>query len=379
MKTTGTESTTKDGVKIADDLKVWDEDDSKESIFDIGESREDKQENDNKEDEQEEENKEEIENSDTKEENEVNEDSENSDEENSQEDDSESDDEKNGNDEQGNQEEEEEKNNEESEESDSDSNEEPQAKTIPLPDNIKSNLEKAYPDREFKSDEDYINAWNERTESLENYYEKGQKLNDKLIELSDKDDLFASTLDAMFKEGISLRAALARYIDPADLLADPDDEDYEQVQKGKQERETQKVEAQNKQKKFQENLERSEIAINTFAEEKGWKEDQRDGFISEISSIVEKVANGNIDNDLLSKMEKAINFDQAIKDAEQRGEIKGKNQKIAAEKGRETEKKGDGLPDLSGQGAPSKKNQKDVHNAHFKELADELASEHVKL
>ena len=100
---------------------------------------------------------------------------------------------------------------------------------------------------------------------------------------------------------------------------------------------------------YAKNREESAKADEEFQSENGLTDEQMDSVYAFIGEMVRDVVSGKITKETLAMAWKAVNHDADVEEAAAEAEVKGRNAKI-----RETlrkGKRGDGVPQLSGQGA----------------------------
>lgn len=205
-------------------------------------------------------------------------------------------------------------------------------------------LSKAYPDRKFESDEDYDTAMDEHLTGLESYKERGTALNKKLLSIFEAEPKIGKVVQDMIN-GATFREALARHISPDDLTAIEGDPDYEGWNKNRTAREEQAANRRKFEEEYASNLEMSSQAVKEFADENGMTEEAAESFLGKIDEMLAAINSGKITKETLLAMKKAFDYDNAVGEAKQTGEIAGRNQAIIASK--ETAPSGDGLPKIA--------------------------------
>lgn len=216
-------------------------------------------------------------------------------------------------------------------------------------------LSKAYPDRKFESDDDYDAAMDEHLNGLEGYKERGSALNKKLLAIFEADPKIGNVVQDMIN-GATFREALARHISPEDLTAIEGDPDYEGWNKNRTAREEQAAKRRQFEEEYAGNLEMSSQAVKEFADENGMTEEAAETFLGKIDEMLAAINSGKITKETLMAMKKAFDYDNAVGEAKQTGEIAGRNQAIVASK--ETAPAGDGLPKISNSSELPKTEQK---------------------
>lgn len=204
-------------------------------------------------------------------------------------------------------------------------------------------LAKAFPDRKYESDDDYDNALNEHLDGLEQYRERGEKANKKLIALFEAEPSVGEIVRDMMN-GATFRSALAKHLSADDLTPVEGDDDFEEWSKNKTARE----EAANKRRQFEQdyaaNMEASLQSIREFAEEKGYDEAKTAELLDKFDGRMAEINSGKITKETLAWIHKAENYDNDHAMAIEKGQIESKNKEIVSTK--ENKPKGDGLPNL---------------------------------
>lgn len=216
-------------------------------------------------------------------------------------------------------------------------------------------LSKAFPDREYASDDEYESAMEEYLTGLEGYKERGSSLNKKLLAIFEAEPKIGNVIQDMIN-GATFREALARHISPDDLTAIEGDPDYEGWNKNRTAREEQAAKRRQFEEEYASNLEMSSQAVKEFADENGMTEEAAEKFLGKIDEMLAAINSGKITKETLLAMKKAFDYDNAVGDAKQTGEIAGRNQAIVASK--ESAPAGDGLPKISSSSELPKTDQK---------------------
>ena len=164
-------------------------------------------------------------------------------------------------------------------------------------------------------------------------------------------------------QGHSFRTAMVKAgLDESIFQVEADDVDAEALVEAKLERKKQLKENEKRQKELQTNMEQSNTVLSEFQKEKGFDDKVKENLVNAMADFQSKAMKGLITKDSLELFLKAINYEQAVQKAEQKGEIKGRNEKITIER---KKKEGDRIPSL-GRGldatspAPQKNNLSDL-------------------
>lgn len=204
-------------------------------------------------------------------------------------------------------------------------------------------LTKAFPDRKFEKNEDYDAAMDEHLTSLEDYREKGKKANQKLLALFESEPAVGEMVRDMMA-GASFREAAARHFSADDFTPAEGDPDYEGWTKNKTEREEKMNKRREFEKTYAANLEAAGKELEAFAKEHNLDEKATDEFLTNIEKVLDDFNNGKMTRDTFKLMRRAMTYEQDLKDAREEGRLAGRNEKIVAQREKEPDQTGDGLP-----------------------------------
>lgn len=98
------------------------------------------------------------------------------------------------------------------------------------------------------------------------------------------------------------------------------------------------------------NLQSTIEILGKFQAENGYSEDEMDNGLQQLSTIVGDFIQGKIDPSTLSLIFKANNYESDMEDAQRKGEVTGRNQRI---KEMLRKPKGDGVGDIASKSAPA--------------------------
>jgi hypothetical protein len=218
---------------------------------------------------------------------------------------------------------------------------------------LRERVSSIYPDDSFDDDAEDEKLSGRILEMMDSNDAKSKKWNEKFSKLSE-DPKLALMIGALM-DGEPFEVAASRFFDLENLPKEGE-EGFEAMQKARNERIAEAQRSKEWQKTFQENMDKSEIAIDEFAKERGWSKEQANEFLNKATDeLFTKVSQGIIDKDTLEKLEKLYNYDEDVESARTAGEVAGRNQTI------ETKMKkmeGDGLPEGQVGGGEVKQEQK---------------------
>ena len=206
-------------------------------------------------------------------------------------------------------------------------------------------LREKYPDKKFEDDEE---IYGQIGEDYDNYEKEigGYKEREKaLSDMFASDPRSAEFLTEMSKGGNPV-LSLLKHFGP-DIKETLDDPDKMQELADAWAEEQQRI-AKSKQldDEYAENLPKSLEALKQFQEERGLTDEQADEIIFHLINIVRDGVMGKFSPEMFDLMTKAINHDEDVADAQEEGEVAGRNQKVT-EKLRKS-RNGDGLAPLNG-------------------------------
>lgn len=199
-----------------------------------------------------------------------------------------------------------------------------------------------------QTDED----WDALTERALSEDEENAKV---LQDILDSDKDLSTVVSEMIVNGTPFRAAVAKYFDPEDLVAKEGDEDYEYYQRSADERKRMGQEFRARGEEKRKNTKEAYDNIDKFAEKQGMDAAAKDAFIGFVNTLYNDLSVLKLSPETLTKLYKAMTYDEAVAEAAENGEIEGKNAAIEAQRiRRSSAAAGDGVPTPQGGSAPLK-------------------------
>lgn len=197
---------------------------------------------------------------------------------------------------------------------------------------------------------DHVKTLAEKSKELETAVSEYQANEAKLIEILDAVPEFSSIISSL-ATGDTLRVALIKAgFGPEDFSVESEtEEDAEALVQAKLERKRAIEEQKKIQKQFADNSAKSEKILESFKQKHGLDDKLSEKLVQSMADFVQKSMNGILTEDSLELFLKAVKFEAEISSAETRGQIKGRNEKIAIERQKRT---GDGIPALGGRSLP---------------------------
>lgn len=182
-------------------------------------------------------------------------------------------------------------------------------------------------------------------DQLRRYKAEMEQANQVIMDVLDAEPVLAKIIQDI-SMGATFREAIARHIDPEDLVAQEGDPDFEAWEKNRAARGEELGKRKEMDEKLSANQEMTKAEIKAFAEEHNMTPEAAIEFLGKVDELFSNVYAGLIDRKALNLLKKAIDADQMVAEAKEEGIIEGRNTKI-----KETvvpQKVGDGLPKLSG-------------------------------
>jgi hypothetical protein len=230
-------------------------------------------------------------------------------------------------------------------------------------------LTKAFPNRKFEKAEDYDSALDEHLNELEGYRERGKVANQKLLALFESEPAVGEMVRDMMN-GASFREAAARHFSAEDFTPSEGDPDYEGWTKNKTEREDKAKKRRDYEANYANNLKAAEKELEAFAKEHKLDEKATDEFLEKMQGVLDDFNNGKITKDTLTLMRRAMTYEKDIEDAREEGRIAGRNEKITAEREKDEDQKGDGIPKVGG--SPDSPDGSRAKGGYFEGLRDRM-------
>lgn len=206
-----------------------------------------------------------------------------------------------------------------------------------------------HPDKEFASDDDILNAADERMTEHEGYREQNETANKKIIDALYAEPVMANVLDDI-GEGADMAEALALHVSPDDLEKALAESDPSKWPEKKAMREANRAAHQSFMDEVNANTAESQKTIQAWSDRRGLDGEAMTEYINELSSLFSDVYKGKITERLLDALYEAKTKPADMAEASEAGEIKGRNANIETITAKESAAKGDGLPGLTSLG-----------------------------
>ena len=227
-------------------------------------------------------------------------------------------------------------------------------------------LKGKYPDMAAVTDEDYAAMGEKYMDDSEAELSRFRDSEAAVSEIIKSDPVFEAVVTDMLVDEIPFVVAIQRHIPVEELTLQEGDQNYEQWKEAKSQRLAKAAKLAEQQKEIAENEVASSKLFNEYADEKNMTEQEKDEFLSIINDALFALLYKKIDRKFLELCFKGSRFDKAVAEAEQVGEINGRNAKIEAVKAEKKAKAaGDGIPGSTGSNASVAQPRKKRPNAFF--------------
>ena len=178
-------------------------------------------------------------------------------------------------------------------------------------------------------------------------------LHDKILVSVENDPDFGAALSDILN-GETARVALARNYGPDAFQAVEGDPDYDLMTENFNKAKERIGKKRQMAEQIAKNQEMSVKEIQAWMEEKGYDDVAIQARLNKLEEIRQDFLNDKINRNHLQLIDKAMDFDTAVAQAEQAGKVAGRNEQIV-EKREKRATAGDGLPSLTAQNAKPEK------------------------
>lgn len=144
--------------------------------------------------------------------------------------------------------------------------------------------------------------------------------------------------------GHSFRVALVKAgFDESLFDVELEDPDAKDLVKAQIERDQAIERSRKEQEKLQKNMEASNKTLSEFQSKEGFDDTVKEKLVTKMAKFHEEVLNGVVSTEFLEIFAKGLNYEKAVEKAENKGEVKGRNEKITIER---KKRQGDNIPQL---------------------------------
>jgi len=212
------------------------------------------------------------------------------------------------------------------------------------------NLKESYPDREFNSDDDVDSAFDEYMNDHVQYRKRGDQANKQLNDFFESEPQVMEAVRESINDGVPFNVALAKHFSPEDFTLNEGDDRYADFDANRKSRDEKLAQKRERTETFDKNFKESVTTLETFMKEEGMDLETKNDMMTKYDEMMQEMFSGKITQDTLRGIQRMVQFEQAVADATETGEIKGKNQNITAKMATESKPKGDGVPALKSGG-----------------------------
>lgn len=235
-------------------------------------------------------------------------------------------------------------------------------------------LKGKYPDMAAVTDDDYAAMSEKYMDDSEAELSRFRDSEAAVSEIIKSDPVFEAVVTDMLVNDMPFIVAIQRHVPVEDLTLEEGDDNYDKWKEAKSQRLAKAAQIAEQQKEIAENEVASSKLFNDYAAEKNMTEQEKDEFLSIINDALFALLYKKIDRKFLDLCFKGSRFDKAVAEAEQVGEINGRNTAIEAKIAEEdTKAAGDGIPGSIGGGgnvAPTKKKRTNAFFSGIREHQD---------
>lgn len=220
-----------------------------------------------------------------------------------------------------------------------------QEETMSKRDRFKKRLSEKYPDKNFDDDEDLFGQVSDDYDESDKKLSQYKDEEDKLIGMFNKDPRVGSLFSELANGG-DPRMVLLRLFgkDAIEMMDDP--EQQELAAKANKEYLERVAQEKNLEEQYQQNLDKSLQIADEWQKKHGLSDEEVDKTFEVLINLGSDAIVGKFSEESLDMARKAITHDSDVEMAGQKGEVKGRNERIDMKL--KKKKSGDGIPSLAG-------------------------------
>lgn len=193
------------------------------------------------------------------------------------------------------------------------------------------------PDAEFESDDQAITSIKEELDDLKSYKTDSEKANEQLANLFEAEEGLKGFIQDL-NSGMDAKTAFALNIDES-LAPEEHEENYNKYAERRREREEKLRENKKTAELRDKNVKESAKIINSFKESNKLDDSKANEILKELDTYIGDVYQGKLSQNFLDTYYKGLQYDDQIKAAEKRGEVRAKNEKAIDKKRKQKERK----------------------------------------
>lgn len=199
------------------------------------------------------------------------------------------------------------------------------------------------PDSDVKDHASAMEFIKERVKESDETIQLYEKNNKEIYDIFNNTPEVADFMKALIK-GMDPKVAAGIYISES-LAPEDGDEGIEQYQDALKERKAEQKKREDALEEFQSNQKESAKVAESFVIENKIDRGEFEKYLETFDEQIIRLKSGKLSKDLLSFVWKANKYDKDIKSAEEKGYLRGKNEKIVLKKN--SKENTDGLPNIS--------------------------------
>lgn len=220
-----------------------------------------------------------------------------------------------------------------------------QGETLSKRDSFKKRLSEKYPDKNFDDDEDLFGQVNDDYDESDKKLARYKEDEDKLVGMFNKDPRIGSLFSELANGGDPRLVLLKTFGKDAIAMSD-DPEQMELAAQANKEYLDRVANEKNLEEQYQKNLDTSLQTAEDWQKKNGLSDEEVDKTFEVLIKLSSDAIVGKFSEESLDMARKALTHDSDVEVAGQKGEVKGRNERIDMKL--KKKKSSDGLPSLSG-------------------------------
>lgn len=214
-------------------------------------------------------------------------------------------------------------------------------------------LREFFPDREFNTNADYQAATTEMITTLLEERRAELQANEDLVQIFQSNPRILEAVRLLKKGYSDVAAFAAAGIIPEDQVPE-NDKNLKDVVKRNLEREQQRKQAEESQRRIEQNAKKTEKEVADWKRKRGIPDARMKDFETKVEKFINHFIEVDYNEEILDLLYNGFYANEIKAKAEDKGRIQGRNEQIQV---RKTRKSGDGIPKLTGS-QPQQRNDK---------------------
>lgn len=216
----------------------------------------------------------------------------------------------------------------------------------------KARLLKRYPNINPSSDDDWEKLRMKAHDDWDKNQQDTEKQQKEFEDMLHGDPDFAALMAEVYANHTPIRVAIAKLFRPEDLQVPEGDPDYKKYKDAYEGRLAEFSKRQEALKQIDANEIASNKVIDDYIKSKGYSPEQDKTLCESLNKFYDNLVQKKVSPNMLEMIDKASHFNEAMAQAREEGEIKGRNAQIEDKRQNEIDQaKGDGIPAPQGGGA----------------------------